>query len=143
MATYPSFPIRIAQIAVAASVMYATVQLALYFGVEEKTWLQRSWETLTGGGIGLISGFVFFFTFGAIGWVCGPLYGAIGIIGLATGGALGGLGLGALVHVIRNPDDYIVNNLTVIGISILGSAIAVWLVLIIGGKPPPNTGTTE
>ena len=42
------------------AIMYAAVQLALYLGVEEKSRWQQSWEIVTGGGLGLLAGLIFF-----------------------------------------------------------------------------------
>jgi len=125
---------RFAQGVTIAVVMYLFIQLALYLGVDEKPWLERSWDIVTGGSIGLLGGVVFFVLFGAIGWVSGAVYGAIGLLGMAAGGAIGGLGLGALVNVIRDPDKYDINYFAVIGILIVGTAIAGWLARIIGRK---------
>ncbi len=129
-----SLSMRVAQGATIAVVMYATVQLALYLGIEEKSWLQRSWELVAGGGIGLLAGVAFFVVFGAIGWVSGLAYGAIGLLGLATGGALGGLGLGALMNVIRDPDKYKIDHFTVVAVLAIGAVIAGWLARIVGRK---------
>lgn len=131
-----AFPphVRIAQVATITVVMYAVTQLALFLGVDEKSWFQQSWELVTGGSIGLLAGVVFFLVFGAIGWVSGPIYGAIGLLGMAAGGALGGLGLGALVNVIRDPDHYNISYITVVGVLIVGSVIAGWLARIVGRK---------
>lgn len=126
--------IRIAQGATIAIVMYVAIQLALFLGVEEKSWLQRSWEILMGGGIGLFAGVAFFVVFGAIGWVSGPLFGGVGLIGLAAGGALGGLGLGALVNVIRDPDKYNISYPIVAGVVALGAVVATWLALLVAKK---------
>ena len=128
----PAF--RIAQAAAIAVVMYGAIQLALYLGVEEKSWLQRSWEFLAGGTVGLVAGLLFFLLVGAIGWVSGPVFGAVGVIGLAAGGALGGLGLGALVNVVRDPDKYNISYLTVFVVVLGGAVIAAWLAGIIGRK---------
>jgi len=87
--------------------MYLVIHITIIFGVKEKSWFQKSWEFLLGGGVGAIAGAAFFLLFGTIGWVCGPLYGAIGLVLLVTGGALGGLGLGAIINIIRNPSDFI------------------------------------
>lgn len=57
----------------------------------------------------MAAGVVFFIVFGAIGWVSGAIYGAFGLFALMVGGALGGMGLGALVHVARNPNQYVFN----------------------------------
>jgi hypothetical protein len=64
-------------------------------GIDERSWLQHSWELLTGGITGTTLGIFFFVIFGSIGWVRGALYGAIGLIGLALEGFLGELGIGA------------------------------------------------
>ena len=99
--------LRILEYAIFIAIMYAGIQLAIYFGLEEKTWFQRSWEFVTGGTLGILAGIGFFIFFGSIGWVCGPsLYGAIGLLGLSAMGALGGLGVGAIINIIRDPDAF-------------------------------------
>ena len=117
--------------------MYPFIQLAFFLGVEEKSWVERSWTLLTGGGTGLAAGIVFFLLFGAVGWVSGAAYGAIGLLGLATGGALGGLGLGALANLIRNPDHYDISVGTISVTLTLGTALAIWLAQLIGRKLSP------
>jgi len=128
--------VRVAQGVTIAVVMCAANLVAYYLGVEEKSWLQRSWELLTGGGIGLLTGIGFFVLFGAVGLVSGPVYGAIGLLGLAAGGTLGGLGLGALLNVIRDPEKYNISYLTVVAVLVVGAAIAGWLAHIVGRKFP-------
>lgn len=135
----PSPAIRIIQVAIIAAVMYAAIQLAIYLGVEEKSWLQLYWDIIAGGSIGVTAGAVFFVLFGAIGWVSGLAYGAIGLIGMATGGALGGLGLGALVNVIRHPERYDINYVTVFGVLAIGALVARWLVRAVGRKLQSKT----
>lgn len=88
------FAVQLAQGVPISVVMYSAIQVAFYMSVEETSWFQRSWEIFPGGGVGLISGAVFFGLVGAVGWVSGPVFGAVGLFGLATGGALGGMGLG-------------------------------------------------
>jgi hypothetical protein len=66
------------------AIMYAAIQLAFYLGVEEKSWWQRSWEIVTGGGLGLLAGLSFFLLFGAVGWVSGVAYGALGPFGFGN-----------------------------------------------------------
>ena len=113
-------------------VMYAASQLALYLGVEEKSWWQRSWEIVTGGGLGLLAGLGFFLLFGAVGWVSGVAYGALGLLALATGGALGGLGLGALLNVARHPEQYNISVPIVFITLVTGTAFATWLAKWVG-----------
>lgn len=91
MTSRPSV-VQLAQGVTIAVVMYVAIQIAFYLGIEEKSWFDRSWEILAGGGLGLIAGALFFSLVGAIGWVSGPLFGAVGLLGLATGGAVGGNG---------------------------------------------------
>lgn len=108
------------------AIMYAATQLAFYLGIEEKSWWQRSWEIVTGGGLGLLAGLSFFLLFGAVGWVSGVAYGALGLLGLATGGALGGLGLGALLKVARHPEQYNI-SIPILFITLaIGGALATW-----------------
>lgn len=126
--------IRVLQVVTFAAIMYAAIQLAIYLGVEEKSWFQRWWELATGGSVGLLAGIAFFFIVGAIGWVSGPIYGAIGLLGLATGGALGGLGLGALANVFRNPEKYNISVSTVLVTLIAGAVLASWLARVVGRR---------
>jgi hypothetical protein len=141
----PALPLaaRVAQGVTIAVVMYAAIQLALYLGVEEKSWLRRWAELVTGGGVGLVAGVVFVAVFGAVGWVSGPVYGAIGLFGLAAGGALGGLGIGAILNVIRDRNKYDISAPTVLAVLLVGAVIAGWLARIVGRKfsppmPPPQ-----
>lgn len=128
------FAVQIAQGVAISVVMYVAIQLAFYIGVEEKSWFQRSWEILAGGGVGLIAGAVFFCLVGAVGWVSGPLFGAVGLLGLATGGALGGMGLGAVINVIRDPEKYNISFGTVFIIILLGAVIATLLARFVGRR---------
>jgi hypothetical protein len=60
--------------------------------------------------IGGLAGLLVFLFIGTIGWVAaGVFYGALGLFSLVAGGILGGLGLGSVVDVIRNPGDYSFN----------------------------------
>lgn len=126
--------VQLAQCVTTAVVMYAAIQIAFYIGVEEKSWFQRSWEILAGGGVGVITGAVFFGLVGAIGWVSGPVFGALGLVGLATGGALGGMGLGAVINVIRDPDQYEISFGTVFIVIVLGAVMAAWLARLVGRR---------
>jgi len=85
-------PVKLVETAVFLAGLYVALQLALYWGVETKTWWERSWDLVTGGAIGAIAGVMGFFVVGAIGWVSGPMFGAVGLLGLMGGGALGGMG---------------------------------------------------
>lgn len=124
--------VRLVQFIVFSIVMYATIQLAIFLGFEEKSWWQKSWEILTGGFLGASVGVLFFLVVGAVGWVSGPIFGALGLFGLMMGGALGGMGLGALANIIRNPDDYNIDIPTVLAILLLGIATATWLIAAVG-----------
>ncbi|MBN8450222.1 MAG: hypothetical protein J0M13_14660 [Candidatus Accumulibacter sp.] len=104
--------------------MYLAIQLALAVGVERKSWLQLSWEFLVGGTLGAIAGVAFFFIFGAIGFVCGALFGSLGLLSLMLGGALGGLGLGALVNIARDPQRYNFHWPTISAILLVGLLLA-------------------
>jgi hypothetical protein len=126
--------VRLIEAAAFMAMMYLVVQLAVAWGIEEKSWWQRSWEFVVGGGIGLALGAVFFFVFGAIGWVCGALYGAVGLIGLMACGALGGLGLGVLANIIRNPSRYNFNWLIIYVTLLVGGLISKGISALIGRK---------
>jgi hypothetical protein len=97
---------KLLRAAVFMAVMYVAIQLAIAWGVDKKSWLQMSWEYLLGGSLGAVAGLSFFLAFGAIGWVCGALYGSLGFLWLMAGGAMGGLGLGAVANIARNPQQY-------------------------------------
>jgi vacuolar-type H+-ATPase subunit I/STV1 len=97
---------RLLEAALFMAIMYGVVQISIALGIEEKAWWEKTWDFITGGTIGLISGVGIAIFIGTIGWVSGPIYGSIGALGLAAGGALGGLGLGAIVNIIRDPKDY-------------------------------------
>jgi hypothetical protein len=101
---------KIAEKIVSYSVLGAStwvcLQLILMFGVEKKSLFQMFVDILGGGTAGALAGLAFFLVFGAIGLVSGAIYGAVGLFSLMLGGALCGLGLGSLVHIARNPDQY-------------------------------------
>lgn len=121
---HPPLTRMLIQAAVFSTVLYITIQVALSLGVERKSWLHLSWEFLAGGSLGAIAGVTFFLLFGAIGWVCGALYGSISLLSLMIGGGLGGLGLGALANILRSPENYIFHWPTIGVILVLGIAIA-------------------
>lgn len=102
------------------AVMYVAIQLSWYFGIEEKSWLQRSWGFATGGSLGLIAGLLFFVAIGAIGWVSGPFFGSLGLVSLMLGGGLSGLGLGSLVDAFRDPERYEFNWLIICAVLMIG-----------------------
>jgi ABC-type Na+ efflux pump permease subunit len=123
MSTNP-LPVRLLQYAVFLAVMYVAIQLSLAWGVEKKAWWQMSWELIAGGSIGAIAGLLFFAVFGSVGWVCGALYGALGLLSLMLGGALGGLGLGAIVHVLRDPQKYNYDWPVIVAVLVCGFVLA-------------------
>ena len=116
--------LKLIKVAVYATVMYLSLLIGFAWGVEEKTWFQMSWDLIAGGAIGALTGFLFFITFGAIGWVCGALYGALGVVSLVFGGAIGGLGLGSFVNFLRAPDSYNVDWPILIGTLLVGVIVA-------------------
>jgi hypothetical protein len=126
--------VRLIEAAAFMAMMYFVVQLAVAWGIEEKSWWQRYWEFVVGGGFGLVVGAAFFVVFGAIGWVCGPISGAVGLIGLMAGGALGGLGLGALANIMRNPSRYNFNWLIICVTILVGGLVSKGLSSLIGRK---------
>ena len=104
---------KLSQWAVKYSVMgaagWACIQTILFFAVEKKSFFQIFADIIGGGTAGAAAGAIFFLVFGAIGFVSGAIYGAFGLFALMVGGALGGMGLGALVHIARNPNQYVFN----------------------------------
>jgi hypothetical protein len=119
--------LKLLHCAVFLAVMFVAIQVAIVIGVERKSWLQLSWEFLVGGSLGAIAGVVFFVIFGAIGWVCGALYGGLGLLSLMVGGALGGLGLGAVANIARNPHEYNFHWPSIIAVLVVGSFVAQFL----------------
>lgn len=113
------------RMSVLGAILYFTTLLAFYLGVEEKSFFQKHWDILTGGGLGWVFGIGAFIVVGTVGWVAGPLYGAVGLITMATGGFLGGLGLGSIVHMLRNPSDYNY-NLLVLGLVLVSGILLGW-----------------
>ncbi|MEZ5627257.1 MAG: hypothetical protein R3E34_07005 [Rhodocyclaceae bacterium] len=126
------------------SVLLAAIYIGILLGVEEKAWWEKAWGFVAGGSLGAMAGIGFFALVGAIGWVSGPVFGAIGLFGLVTGGALGGMGLGSLVDLIRNPDDYNVNHLTLLAAATIGTIAAFGLRVLLhrrfsNGEGPQST----
>ena len=109
------------------SAAFICLGLMYVFGVEEKTIFEKSLGFFSGGAIGGLLGLLAFLFIGTIGWVAGALYGAIGVFSLIAGGILGGMGLGSIVDIIRNPDDYNF-NLIVIFIGVVVIAI-LWMLM--------------
>jgi hypothetical protein len=116
--------LKLIRVTVFMAVMFIALQIAISFGVEKKSWFQRSWELVVGGSFGALAGLTFFLVVGAIGWVSGVLYGSVGLIGLMIGGALGGLGMGALANIIRNPQSYNFHWPILIGVLLMGWLLA-------------------
>ncbi len=100
--------------------IYASVSIAAYFGVDEKSFFLKYWDIIAGGGIGWVVGIGTFIVVGTVGWVAGPLYGAVGLFAMATGGLLGGLGLGGVVNMIRNHKDFDFNRPIIILVLAIG-----------------------
>ncbi|WP_289282339.1 MULTISPECIES: hypothetical protein [unclassified Methylophaga] len=109
---------------------WVCLQLILFFGVEKKSFLQIFADILGGGAAGAGLGILFFLVFGAIGWVSGAIYGALGLFSLMLGGALGGLGIGSLIHIARNPDHYNFN----FPIILVGSFVSFLLIRWVSSK---------
>jgi len=85
--------------------------VSIYFGIEEKTWLTKYWVMLTTSGIGTFIGLgAGLLIGGGIGIVLMgtgigiPFYAVIASLGLT--GTFGGLGLGGLILIIKNPQNY-------------------------------------
>lgn len=115
-----------------SAVMYIALYFAFVLGVEEKSWFERTWDFLAGGSIGAIAGLVFFVAFGAIGWVSGALYGSIGLLSLMVGGGLGGLGLGAIANILRDPEKYNFNWPVILAVLLTGFIVAHFISQIVG-----------
>jgi hypothetical protein len=134
--------LKLIRLAVFMAVMYVSLQIAISFGIQSKSGFQMFWELVVGGSFGALSGLAFFLIFGAIGWVCGALYGSIGLLWLMVGGALGGLGMGALANIIRNPQKYNFNwPILIFGLLagfFLAKVLSEWAVRRASGPIPPS-----
>ena len=109
--------------------MCLCLQIILVLGVEEKSLFQIFADIIAGGTVGVAIGVGFFLIFGAVGWVSGAIYGAFGLFTLMLGGALGGFGVGSLIHIVRNPNHYNYN----IFIIFMGGLVTVLLVKWVSG----------
>ena len=101
-----------------------TIRLAVDCGVHEKSWFEKSWDFLFGGGVGVLAGIAFFAFFGGVGLVSGGIYGALDLLGLATVGGTLGLGLGGVWHIISNPSSYVFDWPTIIFVMLIGTLLA-------------------
>jgi hypothetical protein len=70
-----------------------TIRIAVDCGIREKSWVEKSWDFLFGGGVGILAGIGFFAYFGGVGLVSGAIYGSLELLGLSTVGGTLGLGL--------------------------------------------------
>ncbi|MBY6205630.1 hypothetical protein [Halomonas denitrificans] len=104
---------------------YITLLLAVALGIEEKSFWEKNWDIVMGGGLGWLFGIGAFAVVGVTVWFAGPFMGAFGLISMATGGLLGGLGLGSVIHVLRDPSDYNF-NVPVISAVAVGGMIVSW-----------------
>lgn len=100
---------KVVTVSAGGAMFWCCIQVILLIGVEKKSLLQMFADIVGGGAAGALLGLVFFLVFGAIGWVSGALYGALGLLSLMSGGALAGLGLGSVIHIARNPNHYSFN----------------------------------
>ena len=101
------------------------LNLALHFGVREKSFLEKFWDILGGGGVGMACGIVVFAVLGGAGLAIGGAAISLGgIVGLSAIGAGLGLGVGGLVHVARNPHTYVFNWWIIIPIVLVTVAIS-------------------
>lgn len=122
--TPSSFSVWFLKSAVFTGIMSIALLCALIWGVEEKSWLERSWVLLSGGTLGVLAGIGFFLAFGAIGFVSAAGYGAVGLFSLLFGGGLGGLGLGSVANMLANPAHYDYNGpvlITVLGLGLFAA----------------------
>lgn len=125
---------RLILIAAPLSVFLTAAYIGLSLGVEVKPWWERAWGFLVGGSLGAVVGIGFFIFVGSIGWVSGPLFGAVGLLGLAAGGALGGLGLGSIVDIIRSPQNYNFHALPILGALTIGLLAAYFVYVFLFRK---------
>lgn len=136
----PRSPKRLVQVAASFTVMYIAIQISIWLGVEKKTFFQKSWDIITGGTLGLFAGGAFFLLIGAIGLVSGPFSASIGLFGLMFGGVLGGMGLGTIVNILRNPSDYNIDYGRSAVIIVIGAVVAwqlnAWIDRRMNGQTP-------
>jgi hypothetical protein len=102
-----------------ATLFLIIVWITLVLGVEKKSLFSIITGLFAGGAVGFIAGAIGFAIVGTVGWVAGAAYGAVGLVSFLVGGSLGGLALGGIADVLRNPSHYDYNYLIIIlGISI-------------------------
>lgn len=123
---------KIVSLSVAGIVFWACIQVTLLLGVEKKSFFVIFIDILGGGTVGASIGLAFFLFFGAVGWVSGALYGAFGLISLMIGGAFGGFGLGALIHIARNPNHYTFNIPVIATCLIVTCLLVLWVYFRVG-----------
>jgi len=124
---------KIVILSASGATFWLCLQIILILGVEKKSFFQIFADILGGGTVGATIGILFFLIFGVVGWVSGAIYGALGLFSLMLGGALGGLGLGALIHIARNPGHYDFNAPVII-IGILATYMLVNLASSTAGR---------
>ena len=123
---------KLVVLAAGGAVIWIGIQVILILGVEKKSYFQIFADILGGGAIGATAGIIFFMIFGAVGWVSGAVYGGLGLFSLAFGGALGGLGLGSLIHITRTPGHYNFNVPVILFGIIITLLVYLWFTTKIG-----------
>ena len=126
--------VRLAQVAAPLVVFIGVSCIGIALGVEEKSLWEKAWGSLTAGSLGAVAGLGFFLLVGAVGWVSGPVFGAIGALGLITGGALGGMGLGNIVDIFRNPGNYKFDVTILLSALAIGVLAALTIFVFLGRK---------
>ena len=115
---------RIIRVAVFCLLVIWTLNLAIHWGVREKTFWENFWDMFGGGAVGTAWGIGLFTLFGGAGLVFAGTGVGLGILCFsAIGGALG-FGLGGIVHVIRNPSKYVFDSITIIPVVLVGILVS-------------------
>lgn len=112
------------------------LNLAIHWGVREKSIWEKFWDIFSGGGIGAAIGAGAFIFIGGVGLAAGGtaigLAGLAGFFGFAAIGAGLGFGLGGIIHVARNPSSYVFNWWIVIPVVLVGIALSLHLSSLAG-----------
>lgn len=102
------------------TIMSLCIWAAVYYGIEEKSWLSQYWHSLAGGGVGLGIGIAIAIVYGGFGIVTGGLSFGIHALGICVISTLSGLGIGSMTHVSLNPSLYNFNWHVIVPMILIG-----------------------
>jgi len=120
---------RLLYFAIFVSIMSVSLYFAIDQGITKKSMWERGYSLLAGGGVGAVAGWGLFAVVGTIGFVAGPaFFGALGAGALMAIGALGGVGVGAVldtgIRAAKNPERFNINYGLIFLIMAVGLIVA-------------------